>query len=258
MRYTRVVVASFRLQLAITRRSPGHLMILVTSPLFTVIFLSLVVHAGRPGAIANAVLAPGLIGLWLISLDLAASIIGEDRWAGRIELLVGSPSGLSLVVFGRILVIILAGALTFGESWVVATVFFRLPVPLAEPGIFAMAIAATCLAMAGTATLLAATFVLSRALHVFQNALSYPFYILGGILVPVAALPGWLGPVSRVFFLSWSADLLRASMRGPVPGNWPADLLVISVLGVIALTAGILLINGIVERSRSTSMVGRA
>lgn len=254
----RVVLAAFRLQLAVTRRSPGQLMILVIAPLLSVIFLSVAVHGGREDAIVNAVLAPGLIGLWIVSLDLAGSVVGEDRWGGRFELLVSSLTPIGLVVFGRILVIILVGALTFVEAVVVAVLGFRLRVGIADPALFAVGIVVTSFAMAGTATLLAAAFVLSRALHVFQNALSYPFYILGGVLVPVAFLPGWLEPLSRLVFLSWSADLLRDAMRGTVRADWPADAGVILVLGVIALIAGWVLIDKISDRSRRTATVGHA
>ncbi|MER7420190.1 hypothetical protein ABT346_25980, partial [Micromonospora peucetia] len=100
MSVVRAIAAAFRLQVDITRRSPQHLMILLTSPLFSVIFLSLAVNGQRPGAVVNAVLAPGLIGLWLMSLDLGASIIEEDRWYGRMELLVASLTPMSLVIFG--------------------------------------------------------------------------------------------------------------------------------------------------------------
>ncbi|MER5703743.1 ABC transporter permease [Micromonospora sp. NPDC002296] len=258
MNALRVIAAAFRLQLAITRRSPGHLMILLTSPLFSVIFLSLVVSGQRSGTLVNGVLAPGLIGLWLMSLDLAASIIEEERWAGRMELLVASLTPVSLVVFGRIGVVILAGALTFFESWLVAVVGFGADVPLERPGVFVLAILATCFAMAGTATLLAAVFIKSRALHVFQNALTYPFYILGGVLVPVALLPGWLEPISRVIFLSWSADLLRGSMSGDLPEAWPAWIAMTVGLGAAALVAGALLINRIIDQSRETAHVGHA
>ena len=53
---------------------------------------------------------------------------------------------------------------------------------------------------------MATVFVLARTAMLFTNALGYPFYILGGVLVPVAFLPGWLRPVSRLVFLSWSSD----------------------------------------------------
>jgi ABC-2 type transport system permease protein len=258
MTTVRILAAAFRLQVALTRRSPGHLMILLTAPLFSVIFLSFAVETGRKDAVANAVLAPGLIGLWAISLDLAGSVIGEDRWGGRFELLVATLTPLGIIIFGRILVIILAGAVTFGESWLVTKIGFGLTVPIADPPVFAVIIVVTCFAMAATATLLASAFVLSRALHVFQNALSYPVYILGGIVVPVAALPGWVEPASRVIFLSWSAGLLRAAMRGAVPASWPGQSLVIAGLGAAALAAGVMLINTITDRSRRTATMDNA
>lgn len=253
-----ILVAAFRLQLSLTRRSPGHLMILLTTPLFSVIFLSIVTNGQRPGLLVNAVLAPGLIGLWLMSLDLAASMIEEDRWAGRTELLVASLTPMSLVVFGRIGVIALAGALTFVESWLVAVVGFGADIPIERPGVFVLAILATCFAMAGTATLLAAIFIRSRAMHVFQNALTYPFYILGGVLVPVALLPGWLEPISRLVFLSWSADLLRGAMSGELPQPWPAWIAATVGLGGAALAAGMVLINRMIDRSRETASVTHA
>lgn len=254
----RTIGAAFTLQVALARRTPEQLLILVTSPLFSVIFLSLAISNHRPDVIANAVLAPGLIGLWAVALDLAASVIGGDRWGGRFELMIVSLSPLSLIIFGRVLVVVLAGALTFGESWLVATLVFRVSVPMVDPGMFLLGIVLTGFAMAGTTTLLAAAFVYSRALHVFQNALSYPFYILGGVLVPVAFLPGWLSPISRVVFLSWSADLLRDAMRGTVPSDWPLRAGVVVLLGGVALVVAVVLVNRVVDRTRRLATVGEA
>jgi ABC-2 type transport system permease protein len=92
---------------------------------------------------------------------------------------------------------------------------------------------------------------------VFQNSLSYPFYILGGVAVPVAFMPGFLHPVSRILFLSWSADLLRASIRGAVPG-WPGRLAIIAGLGALALAAGVRLTRVVVDRARRNATVGHA
>jgi ABC-2 type transport system permease protein len=251
-------MAAFRLQAALTRRSPGQFLILATAPLFSVIFLSLAVSNHSTAKIVNAVLAPGLIGLWAISLDVAGSIISDDRWEGRLELYLGSPASLPAVLFGRILVVIIAGGITFLESWLVAVLLFRLDVPIRDPALFTLTLVITCLAAAGTATLLAAAFVLSRALHVFQNSLTYPFYILGGVLVPVAALPGWLSPVSRVVFLSWSATLLRDATSRPRVSDWVGQEAMVLLLGAAALTAGYLLISRITDRLRATGEVNRA
>ncbi|MFI2754520.1 ABC transporter permease [Cellulomonas sp. P22] len=248
----RQVGAGLRLQLAISRRSPAQFLVLVTAPLFTVIFLSLAVHYDNPDQVTNAVIGPGLIGLWAISLDVASSILAEDRWYGRLELLVGAPGSLELVVAGRIVAVALAGSLAFLESWLVATWGFGLRIHIAQPGVAVAALVATTVATACTATMLAALFMVSRTVHVFQNSMSYPVYILGGVVVPVSALPGWLGPVSDVIFLSWSADLLRDAVDG-VAGDVGWRLLAILGLGGAALGAATLLMRAVQDRLRRTA-----
>lgn len=257
MSWLRVIWRSFVLQLAITRRSPGHALTLVASLLLSIMFISLAVRWHRPSVVVNAVLAPGLIGLWLALLDLAGQIIGEDRWSGRFELLIVTRAPLSLIVLGRVFVIVIVGALAFGESWLVAAIGFGRVVSIAQPGVFVVGVLATCFAMAGTATLMASAFVLSRVLEIFQNSLSYPLYILGGVVVPAVTLPGWLHPFSRIIFMSWSADLLRGSVQG-VAQDWPKQVALIAALGALALIIGIGLTRQVVDKARQTATVGNA
>jgi ABC-2 type transport system permease protein len=255
---SRALVASFRLQLWIALRNPGEFMVLLTVPMLTGIFLSLSLAAGREQAVVNAVLAPGLIGLWFVALDLGASVVRHDRWNARLELLITSRSSLATVIFGRLLAAVCVGGLAFVESWLAAVLFFGVTVPLASPVVFAVALVATCFAAAGTATLIAGAFVLSRNLPLFHHVLTYPYYILGGVLVPVAFLPGWLGPVSEVVFLSWSADLLREAMSRPSVPDWGARTAVVLLLGAAALLAGYRLVGVVVERVRTTASAGYA
>lgn len=253
----RQVGAGFRLQLAISRRSPAQFLTLVTAPLFTVILLSLVLHNGREGQVVNAVVGPGLIGLWAISLDVAASMLSEDRWHGRLELLVGSPAAIELVVLGRILAVAAAGAVTFLESWLVAALGFGVVLPIGQPGVAIAALVATTLAATGTATLLAAVFMVSRTVHVYQNAMSYPAYILGGVVVPVAVLPDFLEPVSRVIYLSWGADLLRDSSAG-VATDVVGRLGMILGLGLLALGGAVVLTRRVRTRLRRSASAALA
>jgi ABC-2 type transport system permease protein len=244
------LLAACRLQAAFARRTPAQLMVLATTPMLASIFLSLALNAGRHDLVVNAVVAPAVIGLWFVSLDLAGGMIDGERWGGTLEPLVAAPTPLGLVVFGRVLAIVAFGTLTFAESWLVARLIFGVSPALAHPGVFALAVAATAVAMAGTATLLSAAFVLSRSTAMFQNSMSYPFYILGGVMVPVALLPDWLRPLSRIVFLSWSADLLRASfLPAPIPGV-AARLAAILALGAAALGAGLALVDRVATRVR--------
>ncbi|WP_433235428.1 ABC transporter permease [Actinomadura nitritigenes] len=250
----RLVWHAVRLQAALSRRSPEHALVLLIAPMQTTTMLTLTLTAHRADVVANAVLAPGLIGLWVASLDYAGRIVTEDRWAGRFPALVAAPVPFGLVVAGRVATVVLVGSAAFAESWLVAALGFGRRLTVAEPGTFAVAAAVTCLATIGTATLLSAVFVVSRARDVLQNSLGYPFYILGGILVPVAALPGWLHPFSRVVFLSWSADLLRGAVHGDTDG-WPRAVLAVLGLSAASMAAGLWLTRRYVDRMRREGTV---
>lgn len=250
----RAVWQAVVLQIALSRRRPEHALILLIAPMQTTTMLALAVTADRPDVVPNAVLAPGLIGLWVAALDYAGRIVPEDRWAGRFAPMIAAPVPLGLVVAGRVGLVVLVGAAAFGEAWLVAALGFGRVLTVADPAVFAVAVTVTCLAAVGTATLVSAVFVISRARDVLQNSLSYPFYILGGIVVPVAVLPGWLHPFSRVVFLSWSAELLRDAVRGDVHG-WPWSAAAILGLGAAAMAAGLWLTRRYVDRARREGTV---
>lgn len=254
----RVVLAAAQLQLAESRRSPAHLLILITSPLFAAMFLSITQSGGGDSAVLNALFAPALIAIWFLALDLGGSIISTERWLGTLEGLISSPARLGSVVFGRIVTVVLIAALTFAESYAVARWGFGVQIHVVHAPLFAATLVVTLFAMASTATALAGLFVLSRKVQLFQNSLTYPFYILGGVIVPVSLLPLWVEPIARVFFLSWSSDLVRASLRPGEPTGWAWQLAIVAGLGVGTLLGSTVLIRRVVERVRRTGSAAYA
>jgi len=243
--------AAFRLQIQIIKRIPDYMTHQVTSPLLTVVFLLIVRQSGRTELVPFAVVGPVLIGLWATSLFIAGEVITGDRGSGVFEALVATPAPLPALVLGRVAATTLLGLVTFAETWFVVVVVMREPLAVPHPAIFLVALAATAAAMSGHAVLMAATFVLGESSRPFQRALSWPFYLLGGVMVPVALLPGWVQPLSRGIFLSWSGGLLRDALApGPVTHLAPR-LGVILLLGGIALAAGFLLTGRMVARARS-------
>ena len=226
------MLAACRLQYAESRRQPAHLMALATTPLFTAMFLSITLHAGDPRAVVYAVIAPGLINLWFLSLDLGGESVSRERWQGTLELLFAAPASLAAVVFGRVLAVAGMAGLTFLEALLVARIGFGVT--------------------------LAGLLVLSREVLLFQNSLTYPFYILGGVLVPLSLLPGWVQPFGRLVFLSWSSDLIRDAIDRPAVPGWPWRLAVIALLGAATLAAGQAVIRRVTNRARRTGSVGLA
>lgn len=248
----RGVWAGFRLQLWNYRTRPDMWIPLLTTPLYTIIFLMIVRHGGRADLAGYAVVAPVFMSLWWFALFHGGLVIQTERWEGTIEVLLATATPFPLIVLGRILAVTLLGMLSFVEVWVVARFVMGTSIAIHHPWLLLATALATAFAMATTALLMAGLFVLTRTAVTFTNAASFPFYVLGGILVPVALLPGWVQPLSKVVFLSWSADLLRASLApSPVP-DAAARLAMIVVLGCAGLAAGAAMLTAILRRVRNT------
>jgi ABC-2 type transport system permease protein len=251
----RTFVSALRFQLRTTHRDVGNLQLLITVPLFTVIFLLIVQHADRGDLTGHAVLAPVLIAVWGMALLVSGEIIDQDRGMGTLELTVAAPASFAVLLVGRIAAITLVSLVSFLESWLVALAF-GIRVTIHHPGVFVLALLATAFATAGTALIMSTVFVLTRSARTFQNSLSYPFYVLGGVLVPVALLPGWIQPFTRVVYLSWAADLLRDSLAPDPVTAVAARTAVVVALGVAGFVVGRLLLARTVDRVRRTGTLG--
>jgi ABC-2 type transport system permease protein len=247
---------AIRLQLQIVGADRGYLNEILANPFFAVIFLGIVRAAGRKDLTAYAIVAPVLITLWGMALEISGDIVDSDRGAGILEGVVATPVGFPTVVFGRVLAVTLLSVVAVAETWLVAKIGFRADIEIHHPGVLLATLAATGLAMAGTALVMAGLFVLARTARTFQNTMNYPIYLLAGVIVPLSYLPEWLRPLGRVLFLSWSADLLRASLS-PAPVPDPALRLgMVLLLGALGLAVGRATLHVVLRRVRGQGTLG--
>lgn len=247
--------AGARIQLTFFRAYPDALIPFFTAPMFSVIFQLIFHHAGRTDLTGYAAIAPVFIALWWMALFNSGWTITIERWNGTIELLVAAPSSFAAVIFGRITATTLAGVVSFGETWLIARAFGT-TVTIDHAWEFLATIVVTLAAMAGTAVAMASLFVLARNAVTFSNSASFPFYVLGGILVPVSVLPGWIRPVSAIVFLSWSADLLRAALRPSPIHHFAFRLGMVAFLGACGLAVGAYAMQVILTRVRGSGELG--
>ncbi|MEF2529715.1 MULTISPECIES: ABC transporter permease [Streptomyces] len=247
----------FRLQLLMTLRTPDIAHVFVTTPLYTLVFLAIQVHAGRTDLAGYAVLAPALMALWSMALQTAGELVSQERDRGTLEAMVAAPARYPLVVNVRIAAVTLFSALSFAEAWIVARVVFGLTIRIEHPALFLAGVLVSAVAMAGTAGCVSALFVLAPSARVLQNALSFPFYLLGGVLVPVSFLPEWLRPLSDLVFLSWSASLLRASLDPAAPTGQGTAIAAVAGLGLAGAATGTFLISRMLRRVKHTGTLAQ-
>jgi len=247
----RALTGAVRAQFQMTTHDlGGDLFNLVVVPFFALTFLAIVQQSGRRGLLGYALMAPVLITLWQMALFTAGELVNRDRFLGVLEAVVAAPAPFALVMAARTATVTAFGLAGFAESWLVALVVFHVVVPVRHPEVLVPTLVAAAFAASGTALLFSAVFALRQSARVFQNSITFPFYLLGGVLVPVAYLPGWLRPLSRVVFLSWSADLLRDSIRPGTPAGVPFRLAVVVLLGAAGMAVGWLLLHRMVEHLR--------
>ena len=254
----RAFLAGFRLELRIVRAHPDSLIPLFTAPLFTIIFLTIVRSSSREDLQPDALMAPVLMTLWWFALFQGGTMITGDRWQAVLEPVLAAPSNMAVVLLGRIASLMCIGMIGFLEVWVIGKLVFDVSIPFEHPHALVLTLVATAFAMAGTAVSFAALFVLTRNAFTFANSASFPFYVLGGVFAPVALLPDWLEPVSSAIFMSWSADLLRASLKpAAIDGLW-FRLGMVVLLGAISFLVGRAVLAYVLRRMRTTGELATA
>ena len=231
---------------------------LFTAPLFAVIFLAIVRQSGRYDLQPDALMAPVLMTLLWVALQHAGTLMAGDRWQALLEPLLAAPTNLATVLLGRIMSLMCFGLLSFFEVWVVGKLVFGVSIPFEHPLVLVTTLLCTALAMGGLAVAFSALLVMTRNAYTFTNSASFPLYLLGGVFVPAAVLPDWIQPVSTVLFVSWSSDLLRASLReAPVEDFWPR-LGMVMLLGVLSFALGRTILHLVLRRMRASGELAKA
>lgn len=253
----RTAWAAGRHELLLTSRSIDAYSWIVLTPLYTVLFVAIVELGGNGAEFTPyAVLGPPVMAVVGTAIFTAGDFIDRDRAEGILELLVTLPAGISTVLLGRTLGVLLFSSVTVVESWTVVGLLTGRWVTVAHPGPALLVFILTMLATSGLGVLLAGMFVMTRSARVLQNSLPYLLYIMGGVLVPTSTLPWILDDVSRVFYLSWATDLLRDTVAEPAINSFWPRVGVLGVLGLFVLVAGSWLAHALVSRSCREGTVG--
>jgi ABC-2 type transport system permease protein len=251
-------LAGFRLELSIVRSNPDALMPLFLAPLFAIIFMTIVRQSGRDDLQPDALLAPVLMTLLWVALQHAGTMMAGDRWQALLEPMVAAPTSVATFLFGRIMALMGFGLLSFLEVWAVGRLVFGVSFPFEHPFELFVTLGLTALATGGLAVAFAALLVMTRNAYTFTNSASFPLYVLGAVFVPVTFLPDWIQPISSVFFVSWSSDLLRATLHAEPVGDFWARLGMIVFLGTVTFVIGRVILHFVLKRMRANGELSLA
>jgi ABC-2 type transport system permease protein len=212
--YGRAVAAAFEMTL---RQNVLDLFILFTAlvqPL-VIALLALWMLRERGGDYAIfIVVGSGMTGLWSMVLFIGGNSINVERWIGTLETLVGLPTPMSAIIFGKNLANVAQSLSSMVAAYFLAALLFGYPLRVEHPLLFVISLAFTVVAFVSFGLIIAPVFVMNPGVQGLQNAMEFPVYILSGFLFPIALLPGWTTPLSYLLAPYWAARALHGASSG--------------------------------------------
>ena len=160
------------------------------------------------------VVGSGLTGLWSSLLFVSGNSINIERWSGTLETLVGVPTAMEVIVFGKNLANVGQSLLSMTASYLLATILFGYNLYVDQPLLFVISLFLTIIAFISFGLVLAPIFVMNPSVAQWQNAMEFPIYILCGFLFPIAMLPNWTTPISYILPPYWAARALHGTSTG--------------------------------------------
>lgn len=228
----RVVAVSFHLTLKQAATDAFILFGVIVQPLLIAIMALYVLGTEGEQTAIFIVVGSGLTGLWDGVLFQSGNSITGERWVGTLEMLVGAPTSLAVVTFGKNLAYVTQSLLSMILSYLLASLIFGYPLKIHSPLVFAVSLVLTIFSFVSMGLLLSTLFVLNPDVQRLQNGLEYPIFILSGFLFPIALLPFWTTPLSYVLAPYWAARALHSSSQ------------TIDMLGIIIKDWGMLILLG--------------
>ncbi|HLF28288.1 MAG TPA: ABC transporter permease [Anaerolineae bacterium] len=203
------------------------------------------------------VVGSGMTALWSGVLTVSGNNITGERWAGTLELLVGAPTPLPVIVFGKNLANVVLSFSSMLVGYAVISLASGYPLRVEQPGLFALSVLFTLISFVAFGLILAPLFLVNPEVRAWQNALEFPVYILGGFLFPITLLPGWTTPLSYVLAPYWAARALHGTSSGgaalsEVAFYWAMMLL----LAVIYTLIAVRLFRVMLHRVRADATLG--
>lgn len=224
----------------------------MATTIWPLVYASLAYFMFRAGAGAETLLLASLgatvMGIWSVTTVGAADAIQRQRWAGVLELLVAAPTPFWAVLIPITIATSAIGIYSLVSTLLWGRFLFGIPLQLEQPVLFALSIPPMIVSIGLLGFVMASVVVRFRAGWAVGNMFEYPVWIVTGLLIPVALLPGWAEPISWALAPTWGMRALSDSAFG---GDSP--LLAIGmclVLSVAYTLVGAVLLGRFLQSAR--------
>jgi ABC-2 type transport system permease protein len=214
-RAVRATLAMAAMELRLTARRSENVLVMIVIPAVVLVFFASVAIlpvAGRPvdfllpGSIALAIIATGMVNLGIAT--------AYERHYGVLKRLGGSPLPRAGWLTAKILSVLAVEIAQLVLLVLIAVLVLGWDVPAAASlSLFVVAVVLGTAAFTGLGLAMAGA-IRAEATLALANLLFIGFLLLGGVVLPLDHLPGWLSPIAALLPASALADTLRIALGG--------------------------------------------
>ncbi|HET9895226.1 MAG TPA: ABC transporter permease [Streptosporangiaceae bacterium] len=224
-----VVLTSMRAEARDSLRRPLVIVNAAVQPVVYLLITTKVAPSG-PAKVSGLVSAVVLMTMWSCTVWMAGGVLRRERTSGTLARAMCSTRPAYLVLLGKSLGATLLSLVTVLVTITVTVLALGQPTAFRSPGVLILALAITMLSGTALGMIVSCLFLLTRHGLIWSSALTYPVYILAGLLIPRSQLPLALRWIPDLISLQWIHNFVSASSAGePVLGP---------VLIACGLTAG--------------------
>jgi ABC-2 type transport system permease protein len=236
MRTLRLIWVGWKFHVKTLTLSSFFILTSVLQPIIFATLAYLLFRAGaREGTLLYVALGAGMMGIWSSTLFGSGGAIQWQRWQGTLEYAIAVPPPFLLVILPLTLATSTIGLYSLTATLLWGKLFFDVPLGVAHPVAFIVALPVTVIGLGLLGLVLASTFIMYRNANALSNLLEYPVWLVTGLLVSVSLLPAWVGPISWALAPTWGVNALR---EAAISGNaWP-EIGMCLALGAVYLVIG--------------------
>ena len=214
----RVVWTVFYLHLKQIAVHSTFIFVVVVQPLIVALLAIYMLRDKEGFQAIYVIVGSAMAGLWSGTLFFSTFNVNDERLAGTLEEIVGSPTHLATVIVGKTLANTALSLSSMLFSYPLAALLFGYRLTIAHPFLFAVSLLLTVLALVSLGLVISPLMSLNVRIGDWAiNMLETPMYILGGFLFPVALLPAWTRPLSYALAPYWAAHALHTTSSGGAP-----------------------------------------
>lgn len=152
--------------------------------------------------------------LWNSMTMSSAGDIERERFEGNLENLFIAPVRFFVIMLGKVIGNTLLGMVSLVMIVAFSKIVLGIHFSLKHPWLFFASLFVLILTFCTIGLILMVSFSISRNARNYLNALSFPVYILCGLVFPIDILPGWTRPFSYVLSPTWGVKCLQQTLLG--------------------------------------------